>query len=90
LYDCKQLESERKALAARTADLQKLMDKAETGTGGAVVSELYNSYLPGSAKAGATVSLMPAQPDSAAPASSTTSAPQKRSGEESEAVMPDE
>jgi len=47
LYDCKQLEAERKALAARTADLQKLMDKAETGTGGAVVSELAyrNDYI---------------------------------------------
>jgi hypothetical protein len=47
LYDCKQLEGERKALASRTADLQKLMDKAETGTGGAVVSELAyrNDYV---------------------------------------------
>lgn len=47
LYDCKQLEGERKALAARTADLQRLMDKAETGTGGAVVSELAyrNDYV---------------------------------------------
>jgi hypothetical protein len=47
LYDCKQLEAERKALAARTAQLQKLMDKAETGTGGAVVSELAyrNDYV---------------------------------------------
>ncbi|OSJ31514.1 twin-arginine translocation pathway signal [Bradyrhizobium japonicum] len=47
LYDCKQLEGERKALAARTADLQKLMDKAETGAGGAVVSELAyrNDYV---------------------------------------------
>ena len=47
LYDCKQLEGERKALAIRTADLQKLMDKAETGTGGAVVSELAyrNDYV---------------------------------------------
>ncbi|MDI3562333.1 twin-arginine translocation pathway signal [Bradyrhizobium sp. Arg816] len=47
LYDCKQLEGERKALAARTADLQKLMDKAETGAGGAVVSELAyrNDYI---------------------------------------------
>jgi hypothetical protein len=47
LYDCKQLEAERKALAARTADLQKLMDKAETGTGGTVVSELAyrNDYV---------------------------------------------
>lgn len=47
LYDCKQLEAERKSLAARTADLQKLMDKAETGAGGAVVSELAyrNDYV---------------------------------------------
>jgi hypothetical protein len=47
LYDCKQLEAERKGLAARTAELQKLMDKAETGTGGAVVSELAyrNDYV---------------------------------------------
>ncbi|WBL76095.1 twin-arginine translocation pathway signal [Bradyrhizobium xenonodulans] len=47
LYDCKQLEAERKSLASRTADLQKLMDKAETGTGGAVVSELAyrNDYV---------------------------------------------
>jgi len=47
LYDCKQLEAERKALAKRTADLQKLMDKAETGAGGAVVSELAyrNDYV---------------------------------------------
>ncbi|UVO39601.1 twin-arginine translocation pathway signal [Bradyrhizobium arachidis] len=47
LYDCKQLEGERKALAARTTELQKLMDKAETGTGGAVVSELAyrNDYV---------------------------------------------
>lgn len=47
LYDCKQLETERKALTARTADLQRLMDKAETGAGGAVVSELAyrNDYV---------------------------------------------
>lgn len=47
LYDCKQLEGERKALAVRTADLQKLMDKAETGAGGTVVSELAyrNDYV---------------------------------------------
>ncbi|MBR0792780.1 twin-arginine translocation pathway signal [Bradyrhizobium manausense] len=47
LYDCKQLEAERKALAARTAGLQALMDKAQTGTGGAVVSELAyrNDYV---------------------------------------------
>jgi len=47
LYDCKQLDAERKAMANRTADLQRLMDKAETGTGGAVVSELAyrNDYI---------------------------------------------
>ena len=47
LYDCKQLETERKTLAGRTTDLQRLMDKAETGAGGAVVSELAyrNDYV---------------------------------------------
>ncbi|MBB4368829.1 hypothetical protein GGD63_001608 [Bradyrhizobium sp. cir1] len=47
LYDCKQLEAERKSLANRTSDLQRLMDKAETGAGGAVVSELAyrNDYV---------------------------------------------
>jgi hypothetical protein len=47
LYDCKQLESERKSLANRAAELQGLMAKAETGVGGSVVSELAyrNDYL---------------------------------------------
>ena len=47
LYDCKQLEGERKQLAKRTDELQKLMDKAETGAGGAVVAELAyrNDYI---------------------------------------------
>ena len=47
LYDCKQLEGERKLLAKRTDELQKLMVKAETGAGGAVVSELAyrNDYI---------------------------------------------
>jgi hypothetical protein len=47
LYDCKQLETERKSLAARSAELQGLMAKAETGAGGAVVSELAyrNDYV---------------------------------------------
>lgn len=40
LYDCQQLEAERKSLEARTVDLQKLIDKAQTGTGGVVVAEL--------------------------------------------------
>ena len=47
LYDCKQLEEERKGLAKRTEELQRLMNKAETGAGGAVVSELAyrNDYI---------------------------------------------
>ena len=47
LYDCKQLETERKSLAGRSAELQGLMAKAETGTGGVVVSELAyrNDYI---------------------------------------------
>jgi hypothetical protein len=40
LYDCQQLEAERKSLEARTVELQRLIDKAQTGTGGAVVGEL--------------------------------------------------
>src|SRR5436305_14739552 len=39
-YDCKQLEAERKALATRTAELQGLIAKAETGVGASVVGEL--------------------------------------------------
>jgi hypothetical protein len=47
LYDCKQLESERKSLAIREAELQGLMAKAETGAAGAIVSELAyrNDYI---------------------------------------------
>lgn len=47
LYDCKQLEPERKRLAARSAELQGLMAKAETGTGGVVVAEIAyrNEYI---------------------------------------------
>src|SRR5947209_575017 len=40
LYNCKQLETERKSLAARAAEIQGLMAKAETGVAGSVVSEL--------------------------------------------------
>ena len=39
LYDCKQLEAERKNLANRSAELQGLMAKAETGVAGPVVAE---------------------------------------------------
>src|SRR4051812_33934009 len=47
LYDCKQLETARKGLNTRLAELQRLMAKAETATGGAVVSELAyrNDYV---------------------------------------------
>ena len=46
-YDCKQLFNERSAIATRTAELQGLMAKAETGAGGSVVSELAyrNGYI---------------------------------------------
>ena len=40
LYDCKQLETERKNLANRAAEQQGLMDKAQTGVAGPVVAEL--------------------------------------------------
>jgi hypothetical protein len=47
LYDCKQLETERKALATRAAELQGLMAKAETGVAGPVVAEVAyrNDYI---------------------------------------------
>jgi hypothetical protein len=46
-FDCKQLEAERKSLATRTAELQGLMAKAETGVAGPLVSELAyrNEYV---------------------------------------------
>ena len=47
LYDCKQLEAERKSLGEKTAELQGLISKAQTGTGGTVVAELAyrNDYI---------------------------------------------
>jgi hypothetical protein len=47
LYNCKQLEDERKSLATKIAELQGLIAKAETGTGGTVVAELAyrNDYI---------------------------------------------
>src|SRR3984885_4818845 len=47
LYDCKQLEGERKSLATRAAELQGLMAKADTGAAGPVVAELAyrNDYV---------------------------------------------
>ena len=40
LYECKHLVTERVRIAARLAELQGLMAKAETGVGGSVVAEL--------------------------------------------------
>lgn len=47
LSDCPQLEAERKRLQTRTAELQGLIDKAQTGTAGSVVGELAyrNDYI---------------------------------------------
>jgi hypothetical protein len=48
LYDCKQLETERKNLANRLAELQGLMSKAQTGgVGGSMVAEVAyrNDYI---------------------------------------------
>lgn len=39
LYNCKQLEAERKTLAIRAAELQGLMAKADSGAAGPVVAE---------------------------------------------------
>jgi hypothetical protein len=46
-WDCKQLEAERKGLSTRTAELQGLMAKADTGVAGPVVAELAyrNDYI---------------------------------------------
>jgi hypothetical protein len=84
LYDCKQLEAERKAQAARTAELQGLIDKAETGTAGSVVGELAyrNDYI--SARASAKLaeenwqrSKCVASAPAAVPAAPTPPAPPK-------------
>jgi len=47
LWNCKQLEGERKAHAKRLAELQGLMAKAQTGVAGPVVAELAyrNEYI---------------------------------------------
>jgi hypothetical protein len=47
LWDCKQLEPERKRLVNRAAELQGLMAKAETGVAGPVVAEIAyrNEYI---------------------------------------------
>jgi hypothetical protein len=47
LTDCPQLEAERNRLQTRTAELQGLIDKAQTGTAGSVVGEVAyrNDYI---------------------------------------------
>ena len=47
LYDCKQLETERKNLAARGAELLGLINKAQAGVAGPVVAEIAyrNEYI---------------------------------------------
>ena len=47
LYDCKQLEPERKNLANRAAELQGLIAKAQSGVAGPLVGELAyrNEYI---------------------------------------------
>jgi hypothetical protein len=47
LYECNQLETERKTLATKAAELQGLMAKANTGVAGPVVAELAyrNDYI---------------------------------------------
>ena len=55
LYDCKQLEVARKSLLAQAAELEGLIAKAETGTGGSVVAEM--AYRPDLAKVRASVHL---------------------------------
>jgi hypothetical protein len=47
LYDCKQLETERKSLSTRLAELQGLMNKAQDGFGGPVIAEVAyrNEYI---------------------------------------------
>jgi len=47
LYDCKQLEAERKGLAIRMAELQGLMNKAQDGFAGPAIAEVAyrNDYI---------------------------------------------
>lgn len=47
LYECPQLDAQRKYLAARTAELQRLIDKAHTGVAGVAVAEVAyrNDYI---------------------------------------------
>lgn len=55
LYDCKQLAVVRQQQSDKIDELKRLMAKAETGTGGSVVSEL--AYRPDYASAQASLKL---------------------------------
>ena len=56
LYDCRQLADVRKAQSNKVDELERLMAKAQTGAGGAVVSEL--AYRPDYATAQANLKLI--------------------------------
>ena len=83
LYECKQLEPERKNLAIRQAELQGLMAKAETGVAGPVVAELAyrNEYIAvrGQAKLAEEAwqrnKCRPSAPAAAAPAAAAAAPP---------------
>ena len=86
LYDCRQLERERKSLATRQAELQGLMAKADTGVAGPVVAELAyrNDYISvrGQARLADEVWLRnkcrPSAPAAAAPAAPVAPSPNVR------------
>jgi hypothetical protein len=93
LYDCKQLEAERAALASRTAELDGLIEKAHTGTGGAVVGELAyrNDYISTRAQAKLAEETWQrdkcvASPPSATPAVPVSAAPTKKPGRHHNAI----
>ncbi len=56
LYDCRQLAEVRKQQSNKVDELERLMAKAQTGTGGAVVSEL--AYRPDYTSAQANLKLI--------------------------------
>jgi hypothetical protein len=76
-FDCKQLETERKSLVTRTAELQGLMAKAETGTGGTMVVELAyrNDYISARAQAKLAEEVWQRNKCTASPAAATPAAP---------------
>lgn len=90
LYDCPQLEAERKSLVVRTADLQRLIDKAQTGAAGLLVGEAVyrNDYISARAQAklaeeawqrNKCVEAAPATPAVAAPAAAAAPHSKRRS-----------